>query len=527
MYRLKTFILDSDGNGYKPIRGEMLNKNLLNNIELEPNENMDKYFITSSNCNDRLLVKIDQEKMKDLILSSHYYKDIQKELDSILNLSRDLVTIANKNGIIERVSLNCKKIMGIEKENFIGKSIYELEKSGVISMSSTKRVMKTLEEVSLTQKTKGNRRLYVQGFPIFNEDGQLEKILNVSRDVTEESILRVKLKEAEKAVEQLMEEVKKEKQQTNKIILKSKKIEETHHLLKRVSKTDATVLFLGETGVGKGVFATKLHEMSDRKDNPFINVNCSALPEHLVESELFGYEKGSFTGANNQGKKGLIEAANNGTLFLDEIGELPLNIQAKLLQVLQDQSFMPIGKNTPIQVNVRFVAATNRDLLKMVEEGTFRSDLYYRLNVIPIHIPSLRERCEDIPFLIQHFIDIYNIQYRRDCKLSFEVINQLQNYSWPGNVRELQNSIERLVITSSDDLIDIENLSTVISNSNDLIKIDNEKPETLKEKMDSYEKKILQDSLEKYKTLREISHHLKVDTSTVSRKLKRHGIALH
>lgn len=483
------------------------------------------FYLQKINERDTLATELDADQLEKYIKSSKSYKVVEEELRSILDSTGELVTIVNNQGIVERVSSNCKQIMGIEIEDFVGKSIFELERTGIVSLSSTKKVLETHREVTVTQKTKGDRRLYVNGFPLFNENGMLEKILNISRDVTEESLLRERLKKTEREVEVLTNEVNKGFED-NKIIMKSIKIEEIYYLLNRVAKTDATVLFLGETGVGKSIFANYLHDISERRNEPFIIVNCSVLPEHLIESELFGYVKGSFTGASTQGKKGLVEAANNGTLFLDEIGELPLQTQSKLLQVLQDKSFMPIGRTESIKVDVRIIAATNKNLEEMVEQGKFRSDLYYRLNVVPVTIPPLRERREDVPFFLQHFLNTFNARYSRSCRFSLNVIEHLSYYEWPGNVRELQNLVERLIITSPKSVIEMEDLpeSLIARKSN------NEKGEksqqALKKRLDRYEKEILLETLNQTKNLHEMSQILKVDASTISRKLKKHQLAL-
>lgn len=472
-----------------------------------------------------LAIKLDPGQLERYIKSSRSYKSIEEELQSILDSTGELVTIVNNQGIVERGSSNCKEIMGIEVKDFVGKSIFELEKTGVVSLSSSKKVLETLREVAVTQKTKGGRRLYVHGFPLFNEDGTLEKILNISRDVTEESNLRERLKKTEREVEILTNEVNKGFVDT-KIIMKSVKIKEVYYLLNRIAKTEATVLFLGETGVGKSIFAEYLHAISDRRKAPFINVNCSVLPEHLIESELFGYVKGSFTGASTQGKKGLIEAANHGTLFLDEIGELPLQMQAKLLQVLQEKSFSPIGKTAPIKVDVRIIAATNKNLEEMVEQGLFRSDLYYRLNVVPITIPPLRKRRDDVPFFLKHFLDTFNSRYNRSCRLSLEAIEQLSLYEWPGNVRELQNLIERFIITSPKSVIELVDLPEPIRSKKSSGRREMNSNGSLKERLDRLEKEILVEALNNTKNLYEMSQILKVDSSTISRKLKKHQLSL-
>ncbi|WP_330400358.1 sigma-54-dependent transcriptional regulator [Tepidibacter mesophilus] len=229
-------------------------------------------------------------------------------------------------------------------------------------------------------------------------------------------------------------------------------------VVERVSKTNATVLITGESGTGKELIASAVHYSSDRSDKPYITVNCGALPENLLESELFGHDKGSFTGAVSK-KLGRFERANKGTIFLDEIGELSLTVQVKLLRVLQEKEIERVGGTETIDVDVRIIAATNKDLKKMVEEGTFREDLYYRLNVIPIRLPALRERKEDIKLLVQYFLEKYSKEMGRDSmKISVEAINTLTDYSFKGNIRELENIIERLVILSENKLIDKDDL---------------------------------------------------------------------
>jgi len=241
------------------------------------------------------------------------------------------------------------------------------------------------------------------------------------------------------------------------IVAKSRRILEIVDIIKDVADTTATVLLTGESGVGKEVFAKAIHKLSSRADKPFIKINCAAIPEELLESELFGYEKGAFTGANTT-KKGKFELANGGTIFLDEIGDMPLLLQSKLLRVLQEKEIERLGSSKTIKVDVRIIAATNKNLEKMVQEGTFREDLYYRLNVIPIHIPPLRERKEDIPLLIYYFVDKFSNLYGKKLTISKELVDLLIDYDWPGNVRELQNTIERMVILSKSEKLDFKDL---------------------------------------------------------------------
>lgn len=241
------------------------------------------------------------------------------------------------------------------------------------------------------------------------------------------------------------------------IVGRSQAILEVLDLIHRVAPTDATVLLRGESGVGKELFAKAIHFLSRRSGKPLITVNCAAIPENLLEAELFGYEKGAFTGAYTT-KKGKFELANGGTVFLDEIGDMPPSLQVKILRVLQEKEIERIGGTRPIKVDVRIIAATNRDLERLMKEGRFREDLYYRLSVIPIFIPPLRERKEDIPVLVQHFLETFSKEYGKEVRVSPEVMNAFMEYDWPGNVRELRNVVERMVILDTDGILTEEEL---------------------------------------------------------------------
>ncbi len=271
------------------------------------------------------------------------------------------------------------------------------------------------------------------------------------------------------------------------IIAESPKMKSIVMYAEKIASSDVTVLITGESGVGKEVLAKLIHKKSKRKDKPFVAINCGAIPKDLLESELFGYKKGAFTGANSN-KKGLIEEANGGTLFLDEIGELPLELQVKLLRVLQENEIRPIGSNKPQKIDVRFIAATNKNLEEMVKKGEFRKDLFYRLNIVPIHIPPLRERKEDIIPLSKYFLKKFSLKYNVEEKeLTKEAINQLLNHSWDGNVRELEHIIERAVLLS--DSKKIKNVLDINVSNSYIIK-------PFKELKEEFEKNYLKQLLE-------------------------------
>ncbi|MCD6489118.1 MAG: sigma 54-interacting transcriptional regulator [Thermodesulfobacterium sp.] len=274
----------------------------------------------------------------------------------------------------------------------------------------------------------------------------------------------------------------------------SDKMQEVFRTALKAAKTKATILLTGESGTGKELIAKAIHFESNRSKGPFIAINCAAIPENLLEAELFGYEKGSFTGALIS-KPGKFELTNGGTIFLDEIGDLPLHLQAKLLRVIQDKTFERIGGTKSIKVDIRIIAATNKDLEEMVKDGSFREDLYFRLNVIPIYLPPLRERKEDIPLLIDHFLKKFNKEYGKNISITKDVMERLVNYSWPGNVRELENTIERLIILAEGDRITLNDLPFYIKQADDTKITYVKLKETLPFQLELIEKQAIKEAL--------------------------------
>lgn len=291
-------------------------------------------------------------------------------------------------------------------------------------------------------------------------------------------------------------------QSTSGFISSSVQMKRIYELIERVSTTDATILLHGESGTGKSMIAKLLHNLSGRSNGPFIAVNCAAIPEQLLESELFGYEKGAFTGATAS-KPGKFEAAHNGTIFLDEIGEVPLSLQAKLLHIVQEKSFIRLGSNQVKQVDVRIISATNRNLKKMVEEGTFREDLYYRLNIVDIQIPPLRERKDDIPLLVEEFLEKHRNKMNKNFQVSPQLLKILVDYDWPGNVRELENAVERAIVLCDGENLSIQDFPSRIqgfsqTNTVTSASLSFDKGKTLPEKLEEIERQIILHVIEEH-----------------------------
>ncbi len=442
-------------------------------------------------------------------------------LNEIINSSYDGIFVTDSVGTGIIVNKAYTRITGVKPQELLGKNIREAVKNGIISDSVTLKVMKEKKSITIIQSVRG-KEVLVTGNPIFDETNEITFVITNIRDITDLNRLKMELRKEKALSNQYLNEIDKLKKKKDielllkKIVAQSKEIISVLSLALKIANVDSTVILLGESGVGKEVFANIIHSSSNRANEPYIKVNCGAIPPHLLESELFGYEKGAFTGADPRGKPGLFEQANGGTIFLDEIGELPLDLQVKLLRILQESEITRIGGRKTLKVDVRVISATNRDLEKMVEKGEFRKDLYYRLHIIPIYIPPLRARREDITPLIEYFLLKNNKKYGFNKKIHPEVYMILENHDWPGNVREVENLIERLVVTTENDVI----------NSNDIpqtfIKKKKIKPtQTLKEIVQNIESNIIKEQLLIYKTTRKTAAALGLSQSALVKKMKR------
>ena len=415
--------------------------------------------------------------------------------------------------------------------NVVGKNVSTLIEDDLISDSVTIEVINSRRHVSKVISYPSGCEALVTGNPSFDEKGNLVNVVCEVRDLSELNTLKDELKRAKLLNKQYREIIRNYSPVTTgvqKISARDPKMQSILDELPRIGDSDATVLIYGESGVGKGLIASLVHEHSNRSaKGKFIKVDCGAIPSSLIESELFGYEGGAFTGARREGKPGLLDQANHGTAFLDEIGELPLFLQVKLLSVLQDHKILRVGGTTPLSMDIRFVCATNRDLEKMVEEGTFRKDLFYRLNVIPVAIPPLRERKEDIFGLTLSFLDKFCEKYQRSLSFVPEAMDCLYEYSWPGNVRELENVVERLVVLSQTGIIEKTNLPEKIRRTNqdvvltDPSRFDERKVIPLKAAVAATERHLIERAFQQNKHLGPTAQALGIDISTLLRKCKR------
>lgn len=372
--------------------------------------------------------------------------------------------------------------------------------------------------------------------PVFDDDGSIVRVISFSYDLTEIEELKENYDLLQRRMGQFesrFEELRFQEAYEAGIVLKSKAASRVWKLIERISRSEATVVFLGESGAGKNVFARALHNRSDRADGSFVEVDCSSIPESLFESEMFGFESGSFTGANKKGKQGLIELSDGGTLFLDEIGELPLIVQAKLLKVLQEKMVTRVGGLKPRKIDFRLIAATNQNLEEMVKRGKFRQDLFYRLNVIPIEVPPLRERKEDIPLLIKQSLQINNEKYGTQKQFKPLAMEQLIAYNWPGNVRELENMIERIILTSDEELIGPDRLPLAVQQffgaageelNDGHGQPGGEEAADFKRALENVEKRWLRRAYRQFKTTYEMAEYLGISQSTVVRKLNKYKI---
>jgi len=447
-------------------------------------------------------------------------------LHTLLSSLDEAISIINTEGKMVFWNEAAEKTYHIKKEEIIGKNIRDFfEQKDIMHL----RVLQSRQAVrDMYHMPRPDKHVLISTTPIYNEENELIGSMSVEQDITSTIKLNEKLTSTSKELHQLKQQINQNHSDDpfSIIIGKNTLIQQIIHDAKKVAKTDATILINGESGVGKELFAQAIHEESLRHDKPFIAINCGAIPNALFESELFGYEAGAYTGASKGGKPGKLELADGGTLFLDEVGELPLDMQVKLLRALQEKEFYRIGGQTPKKANVRIIAATNRILENMVSGGTFRSDLFYRLNVFSISIPPLRERIDDIPYLIYHFLQELTFKYGKPIPaVHQETLNLLSAYHWPGNIRELRNLVERVVVLNEHSEITETDIASLLPQAQEFTKPIESTVLTLTVEKERLERdRILQTLKNTYGNKSITAKELGMSRATLYKKMKKYGI---
>jgi len=487
----------------------------------------------------QILAKVESEFMENLL----------KELDSdfcweVLNSLDIGVFVLDAQGNYLYVNDCYCKMVDSTPKFFQNMSIPKLKEMGYLTVSVWEQVLQknatvmalvTIKNIDLNQ----TYHHFTTGTPIFNSDGSIKYIIYMVESM--ESInrrIQAGMLNRQSSVNNIVRFASVNKTPEFSIVAESPIMKQLLSLLNNVAKTDASILITGPTGSGKEVLAQYTHYMSKRSDKPFICVDCASIPENLLESELFGFEKGAFTGAANQGKLGQIELANGGTLFLDEINSMPLGLQSKLLRVLETKKIRHLGGLEDRPVDFRLICASNHDLEALCREGSFRSDLYYRISVIPVKIPPLREHKEDIAPLIFHFLQYFCKKYSRMKVLTEDVIQAMLAYDWPGNVRELRNCIERIVVTSSETDLNVDTIpkgflgesSGKAESSGD--KASSKQPRlsfdregfSFRSYMEQCEKQVIQEALAQFKSPAKAAEILGLDLSSVYRKIRKYKL---
>ena len=484
--------------------------------------------VTGSVCN---FLRLDEFESTARKLES--FDLVDRQFKTVFESSSDGIWICDKNGRVVLINRASETLGGIKREDIIGTKVSDLiKKKKLYSNYVTDEVIKTKRIVSQLQHVKNTKKTVLcTGIPVLDRNGRVSMVVINERDITQLEALKIQLDETRKEKDRYKNELT----ELSMLELKRQKIvsesEQMRDILKtalKLARLEVTdILLLGESGTGKGLLAKFIHNNSERKRKPFIQINCAALPENLLEAELFGYEKGAFSGAREQGKPGLFELAHEGTLFLDEIGELPFSVQAKLLKYLDDHKVQRLGAIKAKSIDCIIIAATNQDIETFVEQKKFRKDLFYRLNILTIKIPPLRERPEDIFELANSFLRHYNRKYKQKKKLNPLALSLLQSYSFAGNVRELKNIIKKAVVMSEGDVIDTVILSSIgkeVLEDRWEVRGSDKKINNLVDMLAALEKEMLKNAMRHCKSTREMAQFLNISQPTVVRKLKKHRL---
>ncbi len=475
-----------------------------------------------------LCVFIDMTLFETTASQMRAYAELSREQDTIINALSEGLWICDPQANVLRINPASERLNGIRAAQVVGRNMHDLVAEGMFDRSATLEVLARKMPVSILQTHQG-RRLALTGIPVQDEAGTLIRVVVTERDLTEIETLHRELEEQEAMQDRIrarMQELQLGEVESTRIIARSPCMRKALSHAFKVAAVDSTVLILGESGVGKELFADLIYKYSERAGKPLVKINCGAIPESLLEAELFGYEKGAFTGAQVKGKAGYFELADGGIIFMDEIAELTLSAQVKLLRFLQDGQIMRVGGTHSRKLNVRILAATHQDLQTMVERGTFRLDLFYRLSVIPIAIPPLRERTDCILPLLHHYTEFFAERMGLSRRFTRAASEVLIAYPWPGNVRELANLCERLVVMSESELIGLADLPPDILGRAGKAALVQTGPEelTLNQVLENTERSLLLEARQRHGSQMLMAKALGVDQSTVARKMKKYGI---
>ncbi|SMD11755.1 sigma-54 interaction domain-containing protein [Sporomusa malonica] len=453
----------------------------------------------------------------------------KETLLKILDNSYDAIFATDGKGVTIYANKACEKYFGIKPSDVIGIDSWQfMEKVGCYPPTAP-ITLHSRDKHTLEQTTRTGAKMLVTNNPIYDQGGNIELLVQNCRDVKQLEDTKRDLEQTKELLARMQDEVvalRKKELRNVTLVANSSQMQELLQLVDRVAAVDINILILGETGTGKSALAKHIHKSSSRKDGPFISINCAAIPDELIESELFGYMAGAFTGALQKGKTGLVELADGGTLFLDEIAELPLRLQGKILSVIQERRFIPVGGRQEKETDCRIISATNRNIEDMIEQGSFREDLYYRLNVIEMELRPLRERPDDTMALIYYFLNQFNKKYKKEHSISPECRDILLDYSWPGNIRELENMIERLVVVVEDSVINVCHLPKVFSEAFSkkiqLLEVAEPQASALDTAVIQVERKMVVEAFRKYGSSRKVAHALNISQSRAHRLIEKY-----
>jgi PAS domain S-box-containing protein len=489
-------------------------------------------------CQNNSIENPDVDLAAELTALYEYLERVERvnlDFEEIANHLYDGIYISDGDANTLFINNAYTRITGITPEMVLGRNVVDIVAEGLLYKNAvTLEVIKQKKTVNaIGQSLVNKKKMLITGSPILDADGNVKKVVINNRAMTDLDEIKSQLDTTKNKLKiSQQENIKKNHElsifrknqiDTVSFIGECLALQNIKALIEQVAPTDASVLITGSTGTGKEVVANGIVKYSRRSEKPFIKINCSAIPESLLESELFGYVKGAFTGANKEGHLGLFEIANGGTLLLDEIGDMPMDLQCKILRVLQEKEITRIGSHKSIPIDVRIISSTNKDIKRLIQTGEFREDLFYRINVLPINLPPLCDRGDDILLFKDYFLAKYNKKYSKDLNLDTRTVDVLKRYSWPGNIREFENVIERLVIIAADSgaAHSIVELMLHLENPAE-DHVDTEKP--YKEQVHDFERKLLGEALEKYKTTTNAAKYLKLDQSTIVKKKQRLGI---